>query len=123
MGTRHLIAVQLDGEYRIAQYGQWDGYPEGQGVDVLKFLREMDRPTWERNLRASSFLTAEDAMALSAEIKARGLSETWQKHYPHLSRDAGADVLQLVQAQPLKLKVEEPEADPAVESVAGESNQ
>ena len=30
MGTRHLIAVQLDGEYKIAQYGQWDGYPEGK---------------------------------------------------------------------------------------------
>ena len=39
MGTRHLIAVYKDGEHKIAQYGQWDGYPEGQGVDVLKFLR------------------------------------------------------------------------------------
>lgn len=40
MGTRHLIAVAVDGEYKIAQCGQWDGYPEGQGVDVLKFLSE-----------------------------------------------------------------------------------
>jgi hypothetical protein len=35
MGTRHLIAVQLGGEYRVAQYGQWDGYPDSAGIDVL----------------------------------------------------------------------------------------
>lgn len=38
MGTRHLIAAKVDGEYKLAQYGQWDGYPEGQGVAVLDFL-------------------------------------------------------------------------------------
>lgn len=38
MGTRHLIAVQYTNEYKVAQYGQWDGYPSGQGVDVLNFL-------------------------------------------------------------------------------------
>ena len=38
MGTRNLTAVQLNGEYKIAQYGQWDGYPEGQGKTVLSFL-------------------------------------------------------------------------------------
>ena len=39
MGTRSLIAVQLDGEYKIAQYSQWDGYPEGQGLGCLNFLK------------------------------------------------------------------------------------
>jgi hypothetical protein len=34
MGTRNLIAVFFDGEYRVAQYSQWDGYPEGQGGNV-----------------------------------------------------------------------------------------
>ena len=37
MGTRHLIAVMADGKYQVAQYGQWDGYPSGQGVSVLTF--------------------------------------------------------------------------------------
>lgn len=31
MGTRNLTAVYLDGEYKIAQYGQWDGYPKDKG--------------------------------------------------------------------------------------------
>ena len=49
MGTRNLTAVYLDGQYKVAQYGQWDGYPEGQGITALTFLRDkMDcetRPT------------------------------------------------------------------------------
>lgn len=40
MGTRHLIAVYNEGEYKVAQYGQWDGYPSGQGVDILRLLKQ-----------------------------------------------------------------------------------
>ena len=40
MGTRHLTCVVKDGDYKVAQYGQWDGYPSGQGIDILTFLRE-----------------------------------------------------------------------------------
>jgi hypothetical protein len=39
MGTRHLIAVMKDKEYKIAQYGQWDGCPSGQGIDILNFIK------------------------------------------------------------------------------------
>jgi hypothetical protein len=39
MGTRHLITIKKDGKIKVAQYGQWDGYPDGQGLDILKFLR------------------------------------------------------------------------------------
>lgn len=30
--------VISNGETKVAQYGQWDGYPDGQGVTVLEFL-------------------------------------------------------------------------------------
>ena len=40
MGTRHLILVYYKGQYHIAQYGQWDGYPGGQGVTVLHFVSD-----------------------------------------------------------------------------------
>lgn len=40
MGTRNLTCVVLDGEYKVAQYGQWDGYPEGQGRTILEFLSQ-----------------------------------------------------------------------------------
>lgn len=42
MGTRHLIAVVYNNGYKIAQYGQWDGYPSGQGFGILEFLRNRD---------------------------------------------------------------------------------
>ena len=40
MGTRHLICVVKDGEFKVAQYGQWDGYFSGQGQNILNFLRD-----------------------------------------------------------------------------------
>jgi hypothetical protein len=40
MGTRNLTAVYFKGEFRIAQYGQWDGYISGSGWGILEFLKE-----------------------------------------------------------------------------------
>ena len=52
MGTRGLTQVILDGEYKISQYGQWDHYPSGAGVEVLDFLRTMDADAFKDKLRA-----------------------------------------------------------------------
>lgn len=38
MGTRNMTCAYIDDEYRVAQYGQWDGYPDGVGVDILNTL-------------------------------------------------------------------------------------
>ena len=38
MGTRHLICVLHRGRFLIAQYGQFDGYPSGAGLALLRFL-------------------------------------------------------------------------------------
>lgn len=44
MGTRHLIMViDKNNALKVAQYGQWDGYPSGQGVDVLAFAKDKDK--------------------------------------------------------------------------------
>ena len=42
MGTRNLTIVHSNGEYKVAQYGQWDGYPEGLGIQLLKYLKEIN---------------------------------------------------------------------------------
>lgn len=100
MGTRNLTAVKIDGAYKIAQYGQWDGYPSGQGVTALAFLHSMDRDAFMAKLRAATFVTRGDIDALNAEIRegrARGvdLMAEGQK-YGHFSRDRGAEILQIV---------------------------
>lgn len=40
MGTRNLTLVIKDKEPKIAQYGQWDGYPSGQGRAILDFISQ-----------------------------------------------------------------------------------
>ena len=43
MGTRHLqTVINKAGEKKLNQYGQWDGYPSGQGKSILNFLKEAD---------------------------------------------------------------------------------
>jgi hypothetical protein len=40
MGTRNLTKAIYNGEPIIAQYGQWDGYPEGQGTTLFYTLQD-----------------------------------------------------------------------------------
>jgi len=43
MGTRNLtMVIDQEGTKKVAQYGQWDGYPSGVGVGVLEFLKDND---------------------------------------------------------------------------------
>lgn len=88
MGTRHLIAVQIDGNYKIAQYGQWDGNPSCQGLGVLEFLRKTNLKKFAAKVRAARFLTKAEMSAITGD--------DWPRRYPHLSRDAGSDILDMV---------------------------
>lgn len=99
MGTRNLTAVFVDGEYKIAQYGQWDGYPEGQGKTALDFARKLAdenfRHSFTEKVRACRWITEEEVNAINAKIKS-GEIKDWTKEYPELWRDACADILQMV---------------------------
>jgi len=62
MGTRHLIAVEdKKGKLKIAQYGQWDGYFEGQGRRVLEFIADpLNLAMLEKALPNIRFFTKKD---------------------------------------------------------------
>lgn len=90
MGTRHLIAVYQNGVHKIAQYGQWDGYPSGQGKDVLTFLQDAGKVDMLKNyrLKRCRFLT-------DAEIEKISKEQNPVESRPQLSRNMGADILNL----------------------------
>ena len=42
MGTRNLSICQYGGKLKVKQYGQWDGYPSGQGATILEFCQKKE---------------------------------------------------------------------------------
>lgn len=89
MGTRNLTCVYVDGQYKVAQYGQWDGYPSGQGIDLLNILHNLDLTKLKEAVRNCRFLTKDEINELADD-------DEWLKKYPQLSRDNGAKIVKLV---------------------------
>ena len=42
MGTRNITRVISNGDLKVCQYCQWDGYPTGAGQDIIDFIRTTD---------------------------------------------------------------------------------
>jgi hypothetical protein len=115
MGTMHLICVLQAGEYKVAQYGQYDGSPQSQGYRVLNFLtEEMKRDLFEKKVSGLSFVTPEELDQMwvnagadpGAERVSLDISEKFQELYPENSSETSADILGLIQnsERPLKLR-------------------
>lgn len=91
MGTRHLIAVYQGGTHKIAQYGQWDGYPAGQGKEIVEFLADKQKvySLEHFKLKDCRFLTGAEIERINKEkdpIRARA----------QLSRNVGSQILNMV---------------------------
>ena len=108
MGTRHLTCVVKDGEYKVAQYGQWDGYYSGAGTDILSFLRDdLDREKFLANLAQTFTPTDEQIKAWWLEVghdieNSNGfvdyaIAKQYGAKHPSLSRDTGASILEVIQ--------------------------
>ena len=110
MGTRHLITVfDEQGDLKVAQYGQWDGYPSGQGISMLNILHYTTRFDYAgklvsdvaRGLPRCKWATQEelDEIYLSLpEMNYLGTDDSnkFGMLYPNLTRDTGADILNVV---------------------------
>lgn len=114
MGTRHLICVVDNGEYKVAQYGQWDGYPSGQGVSILDFLRNGNVPALRENLAKCSWISKKEKRKMWAEFGVAEDAKTvpcdvydkFGKKYPQFNRDTGADILALIANAPYGMKLQ-----------------
>ena len=105
MGTRNLTMVIHEGKTKVAQYGQWDGYPSGQGATCLEFLRNADLEKFKEKLRLVRFQTEDDGKELDNFLDGIGCKDGWMdadqaekyhKKYPMLTRDNGAGILKLI---------------------------
>jgi len=95
MGTRNLIEVKYKGETKVAQYGQWNGYPTGQGADIARFLHSgYDHGKFFEALSKCRFMGEKDNGLFDA-LNALP-EEDWKKACPQFSRDTGAFVLWLI---------------------------
>lgn len=102
MGTRHLIAVQKDNKYKVAQYGQWDGYLSGEGNNILKFFHENDLETFRSKVDNCFYGTQEQIdEAYAPYIKGDGwmtMEQSVAFKFAHLAlhRDTGAGILDVI---------------------------
>jgi hypothetical protein len=90
MGTRNLTkVVDSNGVTKVAQYGQWDGYPSGQGVTALYHAHNAGMI--ESKLDKLHFLTDSEIDNINSLLAASG--QPVSEVYPTLSRDTCADIL------------------------------
>lgn len=108
MGTRSLTCVVLDDQFKIAQYGQFDGYPSGQGSTALSIMRKivlqnkLDRFT--ETVRKLNKLTDAQHKQLWIDIGAdpskdyvsMEIANAFDEKHPELSRLTAAEILSLV---------------------------
>jgi hypothetical protein len=106
VGTRNLIEVKLNNEIKVAQYGQWDGYFDGQGIGIARFINEhLELAKFKEAVSNCTFYTDEQLQSLGDKFERE--KTNWTKEFPWLSRDTGADVLKYIQDENgLKLKDE-----------------
>ena len=115
MGTRNLTAAYLGGKYKIAQYGQWDGYPEGQGIGTLHFVRDkMNETLFREKLKYVSFIEPQELTDLWKQYgaDADGMvsmkdADRMKEDFPQFSRDTGSDIFGIVQNSPSGIKLQD----------------
>ncbi len=105
MGTRNLTMVIKDGKTKVAQYGQWDGYPGGQGATAVEFLRKADLAKFGKQLDKCRFFSKKDEGEKTKFMKSIGIKDGWMNgeqadkyhaKFPYLNRDHGAGILQKI---------------------------
>lgn len=92
MGTRGLTKVIKNDKIVVAQYGQWDHYPSGQGLTALNFLR--DEANVDKLDKGLYWLYEVDDASVEETLERTG--DNFATAYPSLIRDTGAEILELI---------------------------
>jgi hypothetical protein len=111
MGTRHLTCVVKDGEFKVAQYGQWDGYLDGQGKTICEFIiGRLQTPgglsTFKQRVDQVKQVDDEYVSTLWEKVGVTGgfanmdQGKDFLERYPNFHRDFGARILEYVFLNP-----------------------
>lgn len=108
MGTRHYIQIQLNNEYRLEQYGQWDGYMSGVGVDIIIFLKKLISNNLindfvDKVSKLKSFTDEElDELEKRPDnipqywVGSEPISKSFYDEFPQLNRNTSSKILDLI---------------------------
>lgn len=98
MGTRNLTIVKYNDQIKVAQYGQWDGYPKGVGQGIVDFLHKTDLNEFKEKIKACHFMPQEKLEKMTDEQYGKLLDEQ-----PQFSRDTADKVLDMIMANKKKV--------------------
>lgn len=94
MSTRNLTMVQFNNEIKVAQYGQWDGCPDGQGATVLDFCSNKENlDKLKERLSHVSFLEDKTEIQRLNDLLKQDDGETVKWFDTFISRDVCANIL------------------------------
>ena len=96
MGTRNLTIVKIKSKTKVAQYGQWDGYPTGQGQTIADFLKTVDLEKFKEQISKLKEYTKKDIKKVQQKLDDAINKDKIMKQFPELDRDYGAGILQLI---------------------------
>lgn len=107
MGTRNITAVIHDGKIKISQYGQWDGYYDYTGREVLKFCRkylsiECNREKFTERVNLCKQVSKSFRKIMDTVDKKMGRENNkkfcvpFNQLFPQMSRDTGFKILNII---------------------------
>ena len=102
MGTRHLTCVLANNQMRIAQYGQFDGYPDGAGTTICEFIRKTNMDEFRSKAEKVIQISKEKIDSIYSQFSSNEgwmtleESDRFNKAHPEFHRNTGADILNLV---------------------------
>lgn len=110
MGTRNITTVKVNKRNRVVQYGQWDGYPTGQGVTIANFLKNLKLKDFKKKVLELEKYTNEEIEEIWTKAGATpgsnsvsiNIANKVEESNPELSRNTGADILNLIQSGSVK---------------------
>jgi hypothetical protein len=103
MGTRGLTKVVYKNQTIVAQYGQWDHYPEGQGVDLFNILKDpANVENFIKKIPQIYYPSDSEIEALAQPFESRSGMMTFEsgdkfaEKYPTLTRNTGGEIFRVI---------------------------